>query len=130
MRTLLYEARHHVATVFYYGRWEALLDIGPEAEALRLFGRRIEHPPGLEDIQEECRVVDPVDLDEYNAAMAADSNDALQDSYAHLFVDEFGDLEAFEREFADNDAVEIEQVEKTEAIEPLFEYEVGDLDAE
>eukprot|EP00971_Amphidinium_carterae_P167332 3315632-Amphidinium_carterae.2 len=57
--------------------------------------------------------------------MAADSGDPPQESYAHLFVDSFGDLDALRETFADDNAVEEDEVDETEEIEPLSEYEEG-----
>eukprot|EP00971_Amphidinium_carterae_P109302 2164202-Amphidinium_carterae.2 len=62
--------------------------------------------------------------------MAADGGDPPQESYAHLFVDSFGDLDALRQTFADDDAVEEDEVDETEEIEPLSEYEERDPDAE
>eukprot|EP00971_Amphidinium_carterae_P010175 200582-Amphidinium_carterae.1 len=63
VRTLLFKARHHIDTVFYYGRWQAFLKIEPEADVLR----SLEGPVGvLPELQDEEVVVH-----ESNAAMAA-----------------------------------------------------------
>eukprot|EP00971_Amphidinium_carterae_P248543 4934012-Amphidinium_carterae.2 len=118
VRTLLDEARHQLDTVLYYGRWQALLEIDTEADAARVVERPLEAPVEVEEIE-----------DSY-AAMAADGSDPQQESYAHLFVDSFGDLEALERTLADQPPAEEEEIEGTEVDEPLTEHEKGDLDAE
>eukprot|EP00971_Amphidinium_carterae_P006935 137125-Amphidinium_carterae.1 len=50
VRTLLFEARHQIDTVFYYGRWQALeIEIEPEADVLRSLDGPVDVPPGLQD---------------------------------------------------------------------------------
>eukprot|EP00971_Amphidinium_carterae_P187566 3722561-Amphidinium_carterae.1 len=45
IRKLLLEAWLKLDVVFYYGRWEALLNIDTEADALKAIRARIEPPP-------------------------------------------------------------------------------------
>eukprot|EP00971_Amphidinium_carterae_P256463 5092019-Amphidinium_carterae.1 len=49
---------------------------------------------------QDCKqqVEEVVEVHDSNAAMAADCSKPQHESYAHLFVDFFGDLEAFEQD--------------------------------
>eukprot|EP00971_Amphidinium_carterae_P086951 1720496-Amphidinium_carterae.1 len=110
-------------TVFA-SRWQALLGVGPEAGVRKSVEGPVEVPPGLQ--REEV-----VEVQDSNAAMAADGSERQQESYAHMFVDSFGDLEALEQTFADQEpAEENERLEGTKVEEPLSEYGVVDSEAE
>eukprot|EP00971_Amphidinium_carterae_P287393 5704974-Amphidinium_carterae.1 len=103
VRTLLFEARHQIDTV-YYSRWQALLEI-----ELRSLEGPVEVPPGLQKEKEEEEEV--VEVQESNAAMAADGT--------------------FEQTFADQEPAQEKDNPDEQAEErPLAEYEKGDSDAE
>eukprot|EP00971_Amphidinium_carterae_P083984 1662168-Amphidinium_carterae.1 len=63
--------------------------------------------------------------------MAADGSEPQHESYAHLFVDSFGDLEAFDQTFANQEAAEEEHnQDEQEEEQPTAEYDEGNSEAE
>eukprot|EP00971_Amphidinium_carterae_P200112 3971388-Amphidinium_carterae.1 len=62
--------------------------------------------------------------------MAADGSEPQQESYAHLFVDSFGDLDAFEQTFANQEAAKEDNQVEQEEEQPTAKYDGGNSDAD
>eukprot|EP00971_Amphidinium_carterae_P020873 411573-Amphidinium_carterae.1 len=63
--------------------------------------------------------------------MAADGSEPQHESYAQLFVDSFGDLEAFAQTFANQETAEEEDnQDEQEEEHPTAEYDGGNSEAE
>eukprot|EP00971_Amphidinium_carterae_P154883 3071205-Amphidinium_carterae.2 len=91
---------------------------------------RVKWPIGMGNLTCGCNVA-CLRAARHFMAMAADGSEPQQESYAHLFTDSFGDLEALEQTIVDQEpAEENDKPDETEVEEPQSEYEEGDLDAE
>eukprot|EP00971_Amphidinium_carterae_P036373 715067-Amphidinium_carterae.1 len=80
VRCLLHESRNWLDEVFYYGRWESILDLRPEAS-------QIGTPPGLGDQttwHKRCELKDETNI---NTSMAGTQGESQEESYFDLLMD-------------------------------------------
>eukprot|EP00971_Amphidinium_carterae_P028269 556710-Amphidinium_carterae.1 len=124
VRKLMKEAWLKLDTTFYYGRWEALLNIDAEEDAHKALLLRLD-PPGYEDLRDNIednnnivdehaaqsrtaailptKLPDKTTIQEVGTAMAGEAEDA---SYVDLFMDDVAreDQEAEYENHDDDDA--------------------------